>query len=85
MSAFQSMRRPKINFGDRPFGDGQRVSLDRWNKHSPPHERLFGCVVVSQRTTIGCESGWMVTIRSSNGITRELDSNWITAENEENE
>lgn len=85
MSAFHSMRRPKIDFGDPPFSDGQRVSLDRWNKYSAPWERLYGCVVVSQRTTIGCESGWMVTVRSSNGITRELDSNWMAAENEENE
>lgn len=60
-----------------PFKDRQKVSLARWDKHSPPWDRMGECIVVGQKQQRGCESGWMVTVMAKDGTYRELDSHWI--------
>jgi hypothetical protein len=61
-----------------PFTDRQRVSLDKWDKHSPPRDRMGDCIVVNQENGPDhCESGWMITVRSKDGTTIRLDSHWM--------
>jgi len=63
----------------KPFVEGQRVSLARWDETVPPRHKLGVCRVVSLRKSRS-ESGWMVTILadSEHGHYRqELDSNWL--------
>jgi len=76
-----------VGFGDGlgcpPFKDRQKVSLERWDNHSPPWDRVGECIVVGQKQTRGCESGWMVTVMAKDGTYRELDSHWIQHPNAE--
>jgi hypothetical protein len=65
-----------------PFKDRQKVSLARWDKHSPPWDRMGECIVIGQRKTRGCESGWMVKVMAKDGTYRELDSHWLEQPNE---
>jgi hypothetical protein len=62
--------------------DRQKVSLARWDKHSPPWDRMGECIVIGQRKTHGCESGWMVKVMAKDGTYRELDSHWLEQPNE---
>ena len=64
-----------------PFKDRQKVSLTRWDKHSPPWDRMGECIVIGQRKTRGCESGWMVKVMAKDGTYRELDSHWLEQPN----
>lgn len=68
--------------GCPPFKDRQKVSLARWDKHSPLWDRMGECIVVGQKQTRGCESGWMVTVMAKDGTYRELDSHWIQQTND---
>ena len=65
-----------------PFKDRQKVSMARWDKHSPPWDRMGECIVIGQRKTRGCESGWMVKVMAKDGTYRELDSHWLEQHNE---
>jgi hypothetical protein len=65
-----------------PFKDRQKVSLARWDKHSPPWDRMGECIVIGQRKTRGCESGWMVKVMAKDGTYRELDSHWLEQPND---
>jgi hypothetical protein len=64
-----------------PFKDRQKVSLARWDKHSPPWDRMGECIVIGQRKTHGCESGWMVKVMAKDGTYREIDSHWLEQPN----
>lgn len=63
----------------KPFVEGQRVSLARWDATVPPYHRFGVCEVVGIRKSRS-ESGWMVTVQSNaenHNYTFELDSNWL--------
>lgn len=67
--------------GSPPFRDRQKVDAIKWDKTVPKWARLGICIVIGQRKTRGCESGWMVNIMSKDGTNSELDSHWLSSEN----
>ena len=67
--------------GLAPFFDGQSVDAGRYDATNPKWNHMGICIVVGQRRA-RCESGWMVNIMSKDGVSMELDSHWLSAENE---
>jgi len=65
-----------------PFADRQKVDAKRYDASSPPWDKMGICIVIDQRKTRGCESGWMVKIMSKDGTVKELDSHWLSAAND---
>lgn len=58
------------------FKVGDKVSLERCDKHQPPNKKLGSPAEVKHITRGVCESGWMVTVKSEHEIVT-LDQNWL--------
>jgi hypothetical protein len=67
--------------GSPPFRDRQKVDAKRYDATNPKWNRMGICIVVGQRRA-RCESGWMVNIMAKDGASMELDSHWLSAEND---
>jgi len=64
---------------DKPFIEGDRVSLARWDETVPPPRKMGMCRVVSLRESRS-ESGWMVVVQAGpehGSRWHELDANWM--------
>lgn len=58
------------------FTVGEKVSLKLWDKYERPVNRMGDCVITNIKNA-RCESGVMVTVKSADGSSRDLDSNWL--------
>lgn len=64
---------------EAPYKVGETVSLARWDRTEPKKKRLGDSEVISVKSAFGCESGWLIEVKSkSTGSTCTLDANWLS-------
>lgn len=68
--------------GSPPFADRQKVDARRYDATNPKWNHMGICIVIGRRRA-RCESGWMVNIMAKDGTSMELDSHWLSVENDQ--